>query len=129
MSDEALPGHTCNLPSCLLMNRATAAEQPPACRRRRRHQQQQQSLQPTIQQPLRLSAAQLNVWQQRLQQPDAAAQLSDNAAAADAAEVLDVMHAVRPARLIESTQAEVAAAVPAAKEERKEDYMYALVLD
>ena len=54
---------------------------------------------------------------QRLQQPDAAAQLSDIAAAADAAKVPDDMHAVGMQfdQFIEATQAEVAAAAPAAK--------------
>ena len=107
----------------LIISRTPAAEQPPVPRRRRRrHQQQQRPQQPTTQQPLRLSAAQLSVWQQRLQQPDAAAQLSDIAAAADAAKVPDDMHAVGMQfdQFVETTQAEVAAAAPAAKGRRRQ---------
>ena len=105
----------------LLIKRTAAAQQPLPRRQRRRHQQQQPQ-QPTTQQPLRLGAAQLEVWQQRLQQPDAAAQLVDIAAAADAAQVPDDMHAVGMQfdQLIETTQAEVAATAPAAKGRRRD---------
>ena len=105
----------------LLIKRTAAAQQPLPRRQRRRHQQQHPQ-QPTTQQPLRLGAAQLEVWQQRLQQPDAAAQLVDIAAAADAAQVPDDMHAVGMQfdQLIETTQAEVAATAPAAKGRRRD---------
>ena len=105
----------------LTIGRSTQPAAQPQPRSRRRRKQQQQPP-PAPSQPPRLRAALHGVWKERLQQPDAAGQLAEIAAAAHAAQVPDDMHAVGVSfdRLIEHTQAEVAAAAPAAKGRKRD---------